>query len=184
MTRMKAATYALAILSAFPLALAQGSQPPGPPKEIEPLKTFDGSWTCAGNVPAGPLGPAHKSSSHVMIHKDLDGMWYSGRVEEAKTKENPHPFKGMVHMTYDPTEKACVVLSVDNTGGWAHQTTSGWESDRMTWLGEGSMMGKKIEVRDTFTKKGADLQHVGELRIDDKWVVIQDEVCKHTAAAM
>ncbi|MCK7493468.1 MAG: hypothetical protein MZW92_20395 [Comamonadaceae bacterium] len=51
----------------------------------------------------------------------------------------------------------------------------------MVWLGDGSMEGKKIAARDTFTSKGADLQHLGELQMDGKWVVVQDEVCKRSA---
>jgi hypothetical protein len=51
----------------------------------------------------------------------------------------------------------------------------------MVWLGDGSMEGKKIVARDTFTRKGADLQHVGELQQDGKWGIVQDEVCKRSA---
>ena len=55
-------------------------------------------------------------------------------------------------------------------------------ADKMVWVGDGSMDGKKIGVRDTFTRKGADLQHLGELQLDGKWVVVQDEVCKLSTA--
>ena len=40
------------------------------------------------------------------------------------------------------------------------------------------MNGKTIGVRDTFTKKGADMQHLGELQMDGKWLTVQDETCK------
>lgn len=52
----------------------------------------------------------------------------------------------------------------------------------MVWVGDGSMADKKIVARDTFTKKGAELQHLGELQIDGKWVVVQNEVCTREAA--
>jgi hypothetical protein len=109
-------------------------------------------------------------------------MWLSGRIEEAGSKENSHPFKGMMHMGYEAGAKSFQMIFVDNTGGWAAQTASGWEGDKMVWLGDGSMGGKKITARDTFTKKGAELQHLGELQIDGKWAVVQDEVCKRPPA--
>ena len=161
--------------------LAPGAQPPGPPKEMAQLKGYEGSWVCQGNVPEGPYGPAHKSTTSVKIHGDLDGMWLSGRIDEAASTGNPHPFRGMMHMTYDTTAKNFLMLWVDNTGGWATQTSSGWEGEKMVWLGDGSMGDKKIMARDTFTKKGAELQHLGELQMDGKWVVVQDEVCKRPA---
>lgn len=177
----KLAVLAFAVLTASQTALAQGSQKLGPPKEMADLKIYEGAWACHGNVPEGPEGPARKTTTAVKIHDDLDGMWISGHAEEAASKENPHPFKGMLHMQYDPGAKNFMMLWVDNAGGWATQTSAGWEGDKMVWLGDGSMSGKKVTARDTFTKKGADLQHLGELQMDGTWVVVQDEVCKRQA---
>jgi hypothetical protein len=181
-TKTKLAMLGLVVLATVQTALAQGAPSSRPPKEMAELKFYAGSWTCHGGVPEGPLGPAHKSTTSVKFQSDLGGMWLSGRVEEAASKANPHPFKGVVHMNYDPAAKKFVMLWVDNTGGWAKQTSSGWELEKMVWLGDGSMGDKTIAARDTFTKKGAELQHLGEIRIDDKWVVVQDEVCKKPAA--
>jgi len=181
-TKTKLAMLALVVLPALQTALAQGSPPSGPPKEMTELKSYEGSWDCHGGAPDGPLGPAHKSATTVKIHSDLDGMWFSGRFEEAASKENPHAYRGMMHMNYDAAAKNFLQIWVDNLGGWAKQTSSGWDGDKMVWLGEGTLAGKTIGARDTFTKKGADLQHLGELQLDGKWVVVQDEVCKRTAA--
>lgn len=108
-------------------------------------------------------------------------MWLSGRIGDVASKQNPHPFKGVVHMTYDTTAKSYLMLWIDNTGGRATQTSSGWDAEKMVWLGDGSMDGKKITARDTFIRKGADLQHLGEMQLDGKWGVVQDEVCKRSA---
>lgn len=62
------------------------------------------------------------------------------------------------------------------------QPASGWEGDRLVWLGEGTMGGKTMVARDTFTKKGAGLLHVGEMKFDDEQFVVRDEVCKRSAA--
>jgi hypothetical protein len=179
--RTKLALLALALIPAFQTAQAQGSQPSGPPKEMAQLKSYEGAWVCHGSVPEGPLGPAHTSTTKVTIHSDLDGMWLSGRIEEAASQANPHPFKALVHMGYEAGAKTFQMIFVDNTGGSATQTSPGWEGDKMVWLGDGSMAGKKISARDTFTKKGAELQHLGELQLDGKWTVVQDEICKRNA---
>lgn len=178
MRGMRLAIAGVTALFAIGLVLAAEEMPMGPPAEMSQLQPLEGAWTCTGEVPEGPLGPAHKSSTSVTIHKDLDGMWYSGRIEEARSEGNPHPLKGMVHMTWDASGGKFMLLWIDNTGGWSTQASPGWDDDRMVWLGDGMMEGKKIQARDTFTKKGADLAHLGELRIDDKWVVVQDEVCR------
>ena len=174
----------LAMFTAANVALAQGAQapgPPGPPKEMAQLEVYKGSWVCHGSVPAGPYGPARKTTTALEVQGDLDGRWLSGRIADMPSKENPHPFKGVVHMTYDATAKEFLMLWIDNTGGRATQAASGWDTDKMVWLGEGSMEGKKIASRDTFTRKGAGLQHLGEMHLDGKWVVVQDEVCKRSA---
>jgi hypothetical protein len=43
-TQMKLALLGLATLTAVHTALAQGSQPPGPPTEMAQLKAYEGSW--------------------------------------------------------------------------------------------------------------------------------------------
>ena len=182
MTRTKLAVLSLAALPVFHTVLTQGMEAPKPAKEMEQLAAFDGTWTCTGNAPAGPLGPAHATRSTAKFHKDLGGMWLSGTIAESASKENPQAFEGMAHMTYDAAGKGFVLLWVDNMGAWSTETSPGWQGDTMVWTGEGSLNGMKVGSRDTFTKKGADLHHVGEVQMDGKWVTLQDELCKGSAA--
>ncbi len=180
-TQTKRTWLGLAMLIVAHAALAQGAQPPGPPKEMAQLEAYKGSWVCNGNVPAGPYGPARKTTTTLKFEGDLDGRWISGRIADMPSKEIPQPFKGVAHMTYDPTAKQFVMLWIDNTGGRATQTASGWDADKMVWQGEGSMDGKKMTSRDTFARKGTDLHHLGEMQAEGKWVVVQDELCKRSA---
>jgi len=156
---------------------------PKPAAELAQLKYFLGTWHCEGEVPASPMGPAHKSRATVVTRLDLDGFWYSGTVREEKTAGNPHAMTGMFHETYDPAKKQFVMLWVDNSGGWSTETSSGWEGDKMAFSGEATMGGEKSPVRDTFTKKSAtEMVHSYEMTMGGQKIA-GDETCKKAAAA-
>ena len=153
--------------------------PPKPAPEMANLKYFAGTWTCTGDSPAGPFGPAHKTQSTMILKSDLDGFWYTGMMTEMKTASNPHPVKGMLHFGYDPAMKQFVQLWVDNTGSRSMQTSPGWEGDTITFSGEQDIMGEKATAKDTVTKKGAnELTHKFELTMKGETHTIVDEVCK------
>jgi hypothetical protein len=152
---------------------------PAPAPEMAQIKWFAGTWRCDGNVVATPFGPARKSRSTVAIRPDLGGFWYTGMVREDKTAQTPHPVQGMFHETYDPARKQFLLFWVDNHGGWATQTSRGWDGDRMVMEGEGALGGQTMGARDTFVKKAAgEMSHTSEVRIDGKWTVVSEEVCK------
>ena len=155
---------------------------PKPAPELAQLKYFLGTWHCEGEVPASPMGPAHKSRATVVTRLDLDGFWYSGTVREEKTAGHPHAMTGMFHETYDPAKKQFVMLWVDNSGGWSTETSPGWEGDKMAFSGEATMGGEKSPVRDTFTKKSAtEMVHSYEMTMGGQKIA-GDETCKKAAA--
>jgi hypothetical protein len=44
------------------------------------------------------------------------------------------------------------------------------------------MGGRKMPVRDTFVKKGeGQMSHVAEMKMDGRWTILGDEVCKKAA---
>ena len=193
---IRTAGFAAAVLASTSLALAQteskpasqvtpapAGQPSAPP-ELEQIKFFIGSWTCTGTVNASDFGPAHKTRSTVKTHSDLDGFWYSGVVQELKTAENPHPVKGVFHMTYDGAKKQFALMWVDNFGGWSMEFSPGLQGDTLAWEGEANMMGTKIPSRDKFVKKGEDgLTHAYDFQMKGQWTTVGEETCKRAAAA-
>ncbi|PYQ23041.1 MAG: hypothetical protein DMF81_10035 [Acidobacteria bacterium] len=169
----------LVLVGAVSMGLAQPAAPPRPAPELAQIKFFAGTWSCEGNVPASPMAPARKTRTTVAVHADLGGFWYSGTVREEKTAENPHPISGMFHETYDPANKQFMMLWVDNMGGWATETSSGWDGDKIVYTGEGVMAGQKIPGRDTFVKKGpAELIHTAEMSMNGQWMTMVEESCK------
>jgi hypothetical protein len=168
---------AVFLLVATSAAAQEG--PPKPAPELANLKFFAGSWTCSGDSPAGPFGPAHKTQSTLTLKSDLDGFWYAGTMTEMKTASNPHPVKGMLHLGYDTGEKQFVQVWVDNTGSRSVQMSPGWEGDSISFTGEQVVMGEKATAKDTITKKGArEFTHKFELTMKGETHTIVDETCK------
>ena len=133
---------------------ALGQQAPKPAPEMSQIKYFSGSWTCSGDAPASPFGPAHKTKTSMMLKSDLDGFWYDGTVAEMKTESNTQPVKGMMHLGYEAKGKQFVMVWLDNFGSWATEMSPGWQGDTMVWTGDQMVMGEKAGARDTFVKKG------------------------------
>jgi len=170
---LAAATFAAAVPS-----IAAPDAPPKPAAEMANLKAFDGSWNCEGKSEASPFGPAGTNKGTVRSHSDLGGYWQSGMVKSSMAGM-PGAMEGMFHMTYDPGTKQYVMLWVDNMGAYPHETASGWEGNKIVFTGDMAMGGKKMTVRDTFTK-GADgsLTHAWEGQIEGKWTPLGSETCK------
>jgi hypothetical protein len=173
---------AAAIAAVLPCALALAAPDQAAPKpaaEMANLKFFDGSWTCEGKLEASPMGPAGTNKSTVRSHSDLGGFWQSGMVKSTGSSMPGATMEGMFHMTYDAGSKQYVMLWVDNMGAYAQEMSSGWEGDKLAFAGDMAMGGKKMAVRDTFTK-GADgsLVHAWEAQMDGKWTPLGSETCK------
>lgn len=168
-----------------PLALAEDKPagPPKPPPEIAQLAVFGGHWTCSGKAFATPMGPEHATEAKLGVAKMLDGFWYVYHYDETKTAANPMPYHAAGFMGFDPGEKMFVESCHDSFGGSCNQTSKGWVGDVMTFEGSGSMGGKKMTVRDIFTKKGAEIGHAGEFQgPDGKWVRTDEETCTKAVA--
>jgi hypothetical protein len=145
------------------------------------LKIFDGSWTCEGKMEATPMGPAGTMKSTVKSQADMGGFWQSGTVKSTMAAM-PGTMEGMFHMTYDPGAKQYVMLWVDNMGAYSQATATGWQGDKIVFSGETAMGGKKMMVRDTFTKAAdGSLKHDMEAQIDGKWMATGSETCRKPA---
>jgi hypothetical protein len=157
-----------------------GMAMPKPPAELKQLAIFDGNWTCSGEGKMDPNAPPQKTASTVKAHRGMGGFWQVGTV----TMTAPHAFEGMFHTTYDPGQKQYVMVWVDSMGGYSQGTSSGWEGDKLVYTGEGTMMGEKMPMRDTFTKNAdGSFKHMGEAQMKGQWTSMGEETCKKAAAA-
>jgi hypothetical protein len=185
-TRSIAGALTAAALVAFipcALVLAAPEGPPKPPAEMSNLKAFDGNWTCEGKSEASPFGPAGTNKGTVKSHSDLGGYWQSGMVKSTGSAMPGATMEGMFHMTYDPGTKRYLMLWVDNMGAYSQETSAGWEGDKIVFTGDMAMGGKKMTVRDTFTKAAdGSMTHGWEGQIDGKWTSLGSETCRKAAA--
>ena len=168
---------ALVVAGVLMLTASTWSQEmPRPSPEMAKLDFFEGNWTCQGKMNATPFGPAGTMTSTARIQDNLGGFWQSGTIKG--TMEKMPPFEGMFHTTYDPGAKQFVMLWVDNMGGWARSSTSGWQGEKMVYDGDTHMPGQKpTKSRDTFAKSGAAMKHTMEMQLDGKWVPLGEETC-------
>jgi hypothetical protein len=169
---------AAAVPAAAPAAAAPAM--PAPPPEIAQLNLLRGTAHCTGTQSASQFGPGHPTKSVVRGRSDLGGFWMTVRYDERKTKQSPTPVHAINNLTYDPTAKGFVLLSVDNYGGHVAETGGGWDGDKLTLAGDYLYPGGKLQFRDTFTKKGDNaFDHLGEMQgSDGNWATLFQETCK------
>src|SRR4051794_28348151 len=76
--------------AAAPAAGAPKMEMPKPAAQMADEKWFVGSWDCAGQMHAGPMGPEQKTHSKVDFKIELGGFWMQVHVTALAG-----PMKGM-----------------------------------------------------------------------------------------
>jgi hypothetical protein len=152
---------------------------PKPAPEWEAFtKGLDGSWKCETTIPAGSMGPGSpemKAQVTAKIKKDYGGFWLVGNYDMKKTKASP-AMKGTFTLG-SPDGKTLVSTNMDSMGGSAWSTGS-LGADGGTTMGEGVMMGNKVKVRETTTKKDKEMYHKAEIDSGKGFVVMYEDSCK------
>jgi Protein of unknown function (DUF1579) len=177
-----AAPAAAAPAAAAPAAAAAPMTPPTPAPELDALfKPFEGSWKCDTTFAAGSMGPGspeQKVKSEVKIKKGLNGFFYLGAYNVKKTKTMPG-MEGTFTLGYDTGVKAPVSINVDSMGGYSVSTGSGSAADKIVFTGESHMMGMKMKVRETMSKKSdKEIEHVFETDMGKGYTLMGTDACK------
>jgi hypothetical protein len=183
---MKTATIATLAAALFAHASLASAGPPAPapaPELEQNMKFFEGSFKCDGKMEAGAMGPGspampYKASIKFKKDKALGGFWYAGEYEIKKAKDFPG-MKAMIFVGYDGAAKKLVGMGVDSTGGWRTDGSTGFAGDKMVIDFEGSMMGQKMQGRETITKKGdKEFGTVMELKMGADYKKLSEDSCK------
>jgi len=147
---------------------------------MEQAKYFVGKWTCTGTQAATPMGPEHTYKSKGDFKFDLGGYWLTWHVDQDKSKENPMPTSAAGSSTYDAASKKFVRSDFMSGGLWDTMSSPGWEGDVFAFTGDQMMMGKKVPIKHTITKKSeTEWTSVFEMGTPDgKMMKFIDETCK------
>ncbi len=123
------------------------SQPPQAQKDA--FKLFTGSWRCDGKA-ATELAP--EVPTRVTVTFKSDGRWLLVKIEEQKSKQHPHATSSTEVWGYSAALGGFVRNGADNQGGFYAGTSSGWVGERFWWSTDSARGGKKVKLKDTFTK--------------------------------
>jgi hypothetical protein len=161
-------------------AAPEAGAPPKPSAEWEAfVKGADGNWKCESTMPAGAMGPGSpemKMQTTAKLKKDLNGFFLVGSYEVKKTKTMPG-MKGTFSMGA-PDGKTLVSTNMDSMGNTSY-TSGPLGADGGTTTGEGYMMGNKVKVRETITKKSdKEMYHKVEIDSGKGFAVAGEDNCK------
>jgi autotransporter translocation and assembly factor TamB len=178
----KAAAPAAAAPAATAAAAPAAPPVPTPAPELDAtFKGYEGNWKCDTTFAAGSMGPGSpetKVKSEVKIKKESNGFWYKGEYKVKKSKTMPG-MEGTFLLGYDAGLKAPVNVNYDGMGGYALETASGATADKIVFTGDGHMMGQKVKLRETMTKKGdKEVEHSFDVDMGKGFQPMGNDVCK------
>ncbi len=173
--------------AAGPAAAAPAAAPPAAPTpspEVDALsKGWVGSYKCDTTFAAGAMGPGSpelKAKSEVKIAKDLGGFWYKGDYKMKKSKTMPMAMEAVFLLGYDAIAKAPINLNYDSMGTFAMEHgAAGATADKISFVGDGQMMGMKIKIREGMTKKDdKTVEHTFEVDMGKGFQAMGTDICK------
>ena len=170
-------TALVCLLLLLPVAAFAHHDETAPASKLRQLDALSGNLRCSGTAFASPMAPQHPTSAEVTTKWELDGQWLAFTYAEKKTSDNAMPFRVSGYMGYDPEMGKLVIGTVDNMGGYSTAASDGWDGDSIVFTGPWHMATQTVTGRDTFTRKGAQLLHTGEIEMDGKWVKLGEETC-------
>jgi hypothetical protein len=104
------------------------------------------------------------------------GFWIRTWTAERPTPDNPNPLTATYLWGYDFDTGWFSAEWFDSNGGRATQTSTGWEGDRLVFLGQMAYGGYRFALRDIFTRHGDDAYlHLGEVDLGQAWIPVDEK---------
>jgi hypothetical protein len=126
----------------------------------------------------GPGSPEMKTKSEVKIKKEPGGFWYKGEYKAKKTKTSPE-LAATFMLGYDAGLKQAVSVSTDSMGGYSVEHDSAGTAEKVSFVGDGSLMGMKVKVRETMAHKDPKtVEHTFEVDMGKGFQPMGVDVCK------
>lgn len=128
-------------------AAVDDSQAPAAQKEA--FKLFTGTWRCDGKANT-ELAP--DVATRITVTFKADGRWLQVKMDEQKSKQNPMATTSTEVWGHSAALGGFVRNGADNQGGFYSGRSSGWVGERFWWTTDSARGGKKVQLKDTFTK--------------------------------
>lgn len=153
---------------------------PTPSKELELfMKGFEGNWKCETEFAAGSTGPGSpeaKGKATLKIRKEFGGFSWHGEYSLAKNEILP-AMSGVFQVSYDPSTKQATFVSYDSMGA-AMMGAGPLAADSVTFHEQGYMLGIKVKVHETMTRKSAkEISHKVEIDSGKTFQLMAEDTC-------
>ena len=168
--------------AAAPAAAPPAAPPlPTPSKELEAfMKGLEGNWKCETKFPAGAMGPGSPemtAKSTVKIKKEYGGISYHGEYNLPKSKMMP-ALTGVFQISWEPGTNQASIVGYDNMGS-VSMGLGPIVGETVTFSEEGYMMGMKVKMRETMSKKSAkEISHKYEVDMGKGFQAMGEDTCK------
>jgi hypothetical protein len=144
--------------------------------ELAELAFFTGAWEAEGTFHATPFSAEKPIAMRIDVEVVHRGFWVQTRTAERPSSDNPNPLTATYLWGYDPEAGRFSAEWFDSNGGRATQTSTGWEGDRLVFIGQMTYGGYRFALRDTFTRRGDDTyHHLGEVDLGQGWIPVDEE---------
>jgi hypothetical protein len=121
-----------------------------PKEQAEAFKAFSGTWRCDGKANT-ELAEDVATKVTIAFKSEL-GRFVNVKIEAQKSKQNPHAPTSLEIWGYSQALGGFVRNGADSEGGFYAGTSSGWVGDRFWWSTDTVQGGKKVKLKDTFTR--------------------------------
>ena len=125
--------------------IAQETKPqkPQPPKKLERLEYFQGTWRCQQ-----PAAPASANGIYIWnVFIGLNNFWYVGKAQETRTPNNAKPINSQEFLGYNGASKKLIRSVVLGDGNSYNMTATGWKDGKLIWQGILFRMGTSTPLR-------------------------------------
>ena len=149
---------------------------PSPAPGLAALGFFTGAWEAEGTFHATPFSAEKPIAMRIDVEPVHRGFWVQTRTAEQPSPDNPNPLTATYLWGYDAEAGRFSAEWFDSNGGRATQASTGWEGDRLVFLGQMTLGGDRFALRDTFTRRGDDeFHHLGEVDLGQGWIPVDEE---------
>lgn len=156
--------------------ITRSDAPPASGSRMGELSFFSGNWRANGTFFLTESGKPKPIIMDIQNSLDYDGFWSTTHTEERKTAVNPDPLAAAYFWGYDSARNVFVAEWFDSHGGRATQQSSGWDGNRLVFLGTMTSGGSSFTLRDTFIQHDKrSYYHIGEADFGAGWVAVDEE---------